>query len=86
MALSSTSPQKSQLPVGRYFFEDDLIALHKDLQLGIVVQLHAGAQLLGQDDTAQAVNAADDSGTLHSFFFSFVIYTSDSHFPIFSRP
>ena len=71
---------------GAVFFEDDLIAFHKDLQLGIVVQLHAGAQLLGQDDTAQAVNAADDSGTLHSFFFSFVIYTSDSHFPFSPGP
>ena len=39
-------------------FEHDGVAIHKDLQLGVSVQMHIGAQLLGQNDAAQRVDAA----------------------------
>ena len=44
------------------------------------VQMHTGAQLLGQNDAAQRVDAADDTGTFHSIPISFI------HFPAAANP
>jgi len=55
-------------------FEHDGIPIHKDLELGVGVQMHTGAQLLGQNDAAQRIDAADNSGTFHSIRFSFILF------------
>ena len=59
---------------GTVLFEHDGITIHKDLQLGVSVQMHTGAQLLGQNDAAQRIDAADNSGTFHSIPFSFILF------------
>ena len=59
---------------GPMLFEHDGVAIHKDLQLGVSVQMHTGAQLLGQNDAAQRIDAADNSGTFHSIPFSFILF------------
>ena len=57
---------------GAVFLEDDVVAVHKDLQFGVGVQAHAGAQLFGQNDAPQCIDAADNAGAFHSIPFSFV--------------
>ena len=52
---------------GAVLLEHDGVAIHKDLQLGVPVQMQGGAQLLGQDDAAQRVDAADDPGAFHRY-------------------
>ena len=64
-------------------FEHDGVAIHKDLQLGIVVQLHAGAQLLGQNDPPQRIDPANDSCTFHFVLLLFLIRTASRIFLIF---
>ena len=53
---------------GTVLFEDDLIALHEDLKLRVLVDMHTGAQLLGEDDAAQRINAPNDASCFHIHF------------------
>ena len=41
------------------------------------IQAHAGAQLLGQDDTAKCVNTTDDSSCFHKSYSPFTFYTDE---------
>ena len=52
----------------RVLFEDDLIALHEDLELRVLVDVHIGAQLLGEDDAAQRIDAPNDASCFHIHF------------------
>ena len=63
--------------VGAVFLEDDRITLHEDLQFCVAVQAHAGAQLLGQDDTAKRVNTTNDSSCFHKSYSPFTFYTDE---------
>ena len=54
-------------------FQDDGVPIHKDLQLGVGVEVHTGAQFLRQNDTSQRINAADDASAFHNVSFSFTI-------------
>ena len=53
---------------GTVLFEDDLIALHEDLELRVLVDVHIGAQFLGKDDTPQRVDATNDASCFHIHF------------------
>ena len=53
---------------GTVLFEDDLIALHEDLELRVLVDVHIGAQLLGEDDAAQRIDAPNDASCFHIHF------------------
>ena len=58
---------------GAVLFQDDGVPIHKDLQFGVGVKVHTGAQLLRQNDPSQRINAADDASAFHNVSFSFII-------------
>ena len=58
---------------GAVLFQDDGVPIHKDLQFGVGVQVHTGAQLLRQNDPSQRINAANDASAFHNVSFSFTI-------------
>ena len=58
---------------GAVLFQDDGVSIHKDLQFGVGVQVHTGAQLLRQNDPSQRINAANDASAFHNVSFSFTI-------------
>ena len=58
---------------GAVLFQDDGVPIHKDLQFGVGVEVHTGAQLLRQNDPSQRVNAANDASAFHNASFSFTI-------------
>mgnify|MGYP003293815566 CR=1 FL=1 len=74
LTITAKSAILTERSTGTVLFEHDGVAIHKDLQLGVSVQMHTGAQLLGQNDAAQRIDAADDSGTFHSIPFSFILF------------
>ena len=67
-------------------FEDDGISVNEDFELCIRFQLHAGAQLLGQNDPPQRIDPANDSCTFHFVLLLCLIRTASRIFLIFSGP